>query len=244
MPDFGRLSADRLPHTTPVAAPLYPPPPWSLPGAEILKVTFEIDKDVCLNWLPPSLGRTSPAYAHVIIARYPESPVGPFSLATQYLGCRSRMFVRAYTVQAVTDNEAALSALRETWGFPCKLGRVELSRKGGAVEAGVERGGRRLVAVSFSDGAPIDAESVRFDPVLNLRLVPAVQEGKPPALVELAQIGPAYTIREALRGKAAVTYPEPSEGDPWHLLQPLYPIAAVFVVADTELPYARFVQPY
>lgn len=244
MPDYGRLSQDQLPFTTPVLSPLYPPPPWPLPGARILKVTFEIDKEVCLNWLPPSLGRTSPAYAHLIVAHYPQSPVGPFSLAAQYLGCRSRMFIRAYTLQAIADGETAVAALREAWGFPCKLGRLELVRKGNEIEATVERGGRTLVSARLSEATPIDADVIRFDPVLNLRLLSSIEEGKPPLLVELAQVDPTYAIREALRGRGALAYPDPSEGDPWHLLRPLNMITSAYVVADTELPFARFVLPY
>ena len=48
MPDPGQLTEDRVAHTGPVLAPLYPPPPWSLPGARVLKVMFETDKEAVL----------------------------------------------------------------------------------------------------------------------------------------------------------------------------------------------------
>ncbi len=59
MPDYGRLTQERLPHALPLVSPLYPPPPWPLPGARILKLAFETDQDTVLNWLPPTLSRSS-----------------------------------------------------------------------------------------------------------------------------------------------------------------------------------------
>lgn len=244
MPDLGRLNQEKLPHTYPFVAPLYPPPPWPLEGARFLRVTYEIDKDVALTWLPTSLSRSSPAYAHTIIAHYPSSPIGPFALASQYIGCRSRMLIRAYTLQAVVDNEVALSALREVWGYPCKLGRVEMQQRGDSAEASVSRDGRSLCRITLREGIPLHGSLIRFDPVLNVRLAPPIEEGKPPPFLEMVQVDPEFKIKEALRGEGSVTYPSPLEGDPWHLLQPLNIITATYVVADTELPFARFVMPY
>jgi hypothetical protein len=244
MPDYGQLAAEQLPHTVPIVAPAYPPPPWPLPGARLLKVTYETEKGVALRWLPPSLGRPIPPYAHIIVGHYPESPIGPFSLAVQALGCRSRFLVRAYTLQAVTDSPTALLALREMWGFPCLLGKVAIEEKGGDVEARVEVSERTVCAAALRQGTPIDVEVVRFDPYLNLRLTSSIQQGQPPPHISLAQIDPHYEFKQALRGRAEVRFPQPSEGAPWHLVPFLWPVIAVWVEADTELPFARFVMPY
>src|SRR3990172_10948411 len=97
MPDYGRLTLDQVPPAPPAVSPLYPPPPWPLPGARILKLVFETDKEVVLRWLPPALSRSSPPYAIITVAHYPESPVGPFSLATQYIGWRARLFLFGFS---------------------------------------------------------------------------------------------------------------------------------------------------
>ena len=244
MPDYGRLTQERLPHALPLASPLYPPPPWPLPDARILKLTFEVDKDVALNWLPPSLSRSSPAYAIITVAHYPQSPVGAFSLAVQHIGCRARIFIRAFALQAITDNEAALAALREVWGFPAKLGRARLTATAGGASARVSRGGRPLAELRLRRLQPIDPASVRFDPVLNVRIHPAIEEGKRHSALEMVQVDPTYVLKEAARGRGELRYPSANKGDPWHLLQPLNMISATYTVADTELPFARFVMPY
>ncbi len=244
MPDLGRLKRHRLPHALPITAPLYPPPPWPLPRARILKLIFETDAQAALDWLPPSLGRTSPAYAIITVAHYPESPIGPFSLAAQYVGCRARLFSRAYTLHAVTDNVRALVALREMWGFPARLGRIRLSAGPRAASARVTVEGRTLADLRLSHAQTCDPGLIRFDPLLNLRLVHNLQQGKRYSLLEVVQIDPDYRITEAVRGRASLTYPEPSDDAPWRLLQPLSMISATYSVGDTELPLARFVMPY
>ena len=244
MPDYGRLAQERLPHALPLVSPLYPAPPWPLPGARILKLVFETDQETVLNWLPPALSRSSPAYAVITAAHYPESPVGPFSMAAQYIGCRARLFIRAFTLQAIVDSEPALAALREVWGFPCKLGRVRLTVRPHGVSAWVSRHGAVLARIGLARPQSIDPGLIRLDPMLNVRLTPAIEEGKRHALLEMVQIDPDYQIGESLRGQGRVRYPASNEGDPWHLLPVLNMISATYCVADTELPLARFVMPY
>ena len=244
MPDYGRLSKDSLPHTTPIVSPLYPPPPWPLPGARILKLVFETEKETVLNWLPPTLSRSSPAYGVITVVHCPESPVGPFSLATQYLGCRARLFIRAFALQAIVDNPRALAALREVWGLPCQLGRVRLTVGSRGVSARIGQGATLLAELSLRRLEAIDPGLIRFDPVLSVRMVPSVRDGQGHALLETLQIDPDYEIKEAFRGRGSLRYPAASEGAPWHLFPPLNIVATTYCVADTELPLARFVTPY
>lgn len=244
MPDLGHLRRDRLPHALPLTAPLYPPPPWKLPGASTLKLTFETDTEAALNWLPSSLGRTSPAYAIITVSHYPESPVGPFSLATQYLGCRARMFVRAFALHAVSDSARSVSALREMWGYPARLGKVRLSSGARGASARIAAEGLTLAELRLTRPEECEPSLVRFDPILNTRLIDSLQEGKRHALLEVVQLDPEYEVKEAIRGRGRLSYPSASEGDPWHLLPMLNMISATYSVADTELPLARFIMPY
>jgi len=244
MPEYGRLGQDILPHTSPAVAPLYPRAPWSLPGARVLKIVYETDAAPVLEWLPPRLSRSAPPYAIVTVAQYPESPVGPFSLAAQYIGCRAGMFVRAFTHQAVTDSTAALIALREVWGFPCMPGDVDLDAGTNRVLATVALNGVPLVEASLMDTGPIDGDSVRFDPMLNVRTAPSLEEGKQHDLLQILQIDPEVVVKESLRGTGSIRFPSSALSAPWHLLPVRNVISCVFCTVDTELPKARFVLPY
>jgi acetoacetate decarboxylase len=240
MPDQGRLTEPRLPHTTPAVAPLYAPPPWKLPAARVLKVMYETDAEPLLAWLPARLTRSSPPYAIITVSEYPETPIGPFSLAAQYLGCRAGFFIRALTLQAVTGSAAALAALREVWGYPCAPGAINLSSDGTA--ATVEAGGGLLASIELHHLEPVEAALVRFDPVLNLRLFPSLEEGKRHDLVQLVQIDPDYAVNTARRGLGRVEFP--AAESPWSVLPVRNIISAAYCEMDTELPLARFVTPY
>lgn len=244
MPDQGRLTEDLVSHTVPVISPLYPPPPWKLPGARVLKVLFETDKEPVLAWLPPKLTRSSPPYSIITVESYPESPVGQFSVATQYIGCRAGFFQRTFALQAIVDNAEALAALREVWGIPAKLGSVELKATKDGAAATVSRDSQTLAEVTLTAAESIEPDLVRFDPVLSLRLVPSVQENVRHDLIQLVQIDPELGIRESVRGKGTVRYPQSSEADVWDVLPFRNVISAVYCTVDTELPLARFVIPY
>ena len=244
MPDQGRLTQERLPHASPVASPLYPKPPWRLPGARVLKLVYETDAEPVLAWLPPKLTRSSPPYVILTVAHYPESPAGPFSLASQHIGCRAGFFIRALTVHSVTESVRALTALREVWGFPCTLGDVALEADANGASATVSVGGESIAEVSLSDASPIDPASIRCDPVLNVRMTPSIEEGKQHDLLQLVQVDPDTEVRNALRGRGALRLASASAGAPWHQLPPRYMVSAVYCTVDTELPLARFVMPY
>lgn len=243
MPDQGQLTEDRVPHSTPLLSPLYPPPPWKLPGARMLRVLFETDKEPLLAWLPPKLTRSTPPYAILSIESYPESPVGPFSMATQYIGCRAGFFTRAFALQAVVDSVPALAALREAWGIPAKLGEVELSVRKRRVKGVVERR-EKLARVRLHAPEPIAPDLCRIDPVLCLRLAPSLQEDVRHDLIQLVQLDPEYEIKSASRGQGSVEYPASGEEDAWDVLPCRNIISAVYCELDTELPFARFVMPY
>jgi hypothetical protein len=237
MPEYGRLGQDLLAHTSPALAPLYPPPPWPLKNVRVLKITYETDAAPVIQWLPPRLSRSAPPYAIVTVAHYPESPVGRFSLGAQYIGCRASMFVRAFTIQAVTDNTTALAALREVWGYPCTLGTIQLAADCSSATVKNSDGGI-LAEASITDARPIDPEAVRFDPVLNVRAVPSLEEGRTHDLLQLLQIDPDHEIGDSVRGTGSLKL------DGWGVLPVRNIIASVSCTLNTELPLARFVMPY
>jgi acetoacetate decarboxylase len=243
MPDHGLLTEDRVAHATPLLSPAYPPPPWRLPGARMLRILFETDKEPLLTWLPPKLTRSTPPYAIISIESYPESPVGSFSLATQYIGCRAGFFIRAFALQAVVDSIPALAALREVWGIPAKLGQVKLSARGDRIRGTISRR-NKLAKVRLADPEPIDPDLCRVDPVLCLRLAPSLQENVRHDLIQLVQLDPEYEIKSSSRGLGSVKYPASDESDAWDILPCRNVISAVYCEIDTELPLARFVMPY
>jgi hypothetical protein len=98
--------------------------------------------------------------------------------------------------------------------------------------------GMLLAEASITDARPIDPEALRFDPVLNVRAVPSLEEGRTHDLLQLLQIDPEHEIGESLRGTGSLHL----EG--WDVLPVRNIISAVTCTLNTELPLARFVMPY
>ncbi len=243
MPDQGRLTEDQVTHTIPTLSPLYPPPPWKLPGARMLRIVFETDKEPLLANLPAKLTRSSPPYAVVSIESYSDSPVGPFAMATQLIGCRAGFFIRAFALQTVVNSVPAMAALREVWGIPAKQGKVGLSVKKTKVRGSVSRDGE-LAAVELIGREPIAPDLCRIDPTLALRLAPSLQQDTRHDLIQLVQLDPEYNISQSYRGRGSVSFSSSSEADAWDILPSRNVISAVYCELDTELPLARFVMPY
>ncbi len=242
MPDFGRLTPSALPHTTPISAPPYPPPPWDLENARILQVSFEIEKEASLAWLPPSLTRAIPPYGHLWVAHYSQSPVGPFSLAALCNVCRHTVRARAFTLIAAVDRVEALMALREVWAFPAGPGQITLEKEDSRLTARIARpNGQTLVELEVGPLEEIEPGQIRYDPFLNLRLVPSSQEGKPPLVLELLQVDPEYHLKAAWRGWPKVHFSETALQEGWGVFRPLNFIAATYSVCDTSLPFARYI---
>ena len=77
MPDYGLVAAEELGPTTPQLAPLYPSMPWTMPGARILKLAYEVGTDFIRHTLPAGLARSTPPYGTLVVYDVPESPFGP-----------------------------------------------------------------------------------------------------------------------------------------------------------------------
>src|SRR5262247_4847441 len=99
---------------------------WELPKAEILQLACEI-ADGSRALLQRALHPAIPEYVTFVVTRYPESPVGPFSVAQLRLMARAGVHPRGYVLGVVASSEAAVAALR---GAGAIRRRSERSRSG------------------------------------------------------------------------------------------------------------------
>src|SRR6187402_2079266 len=100
-------------------------PSWELPDAQFLQINWEVEDALTLT--PPSLHPSIPPFASFFAAHFPESPVGAFSIVQVRLVVRAGVRPRGLCLGAVCDSEAAVTALREHWGYPVQLGDVHVA---------------------------------------------------------------------------------------------------------------------
>src|SRR5262249_58271935 len=113
---------------------------WALPRAEILQLGFEIG-GTTRALLPRAMHPAIPAYATWLVSRYPESPVGPFTLAQLRLMARAGAHPRGLVLGAVASTEEAAAALRERWGLPAVPGKATFTRRHDRIMATAVRDG-------------------------------------------------------------------------------------------------------
>lgn len=246
----------------PVAAPLYPSPPFEFRRAQQTWVVYEADSAELAGCLPPGVEPDSdPAVCAAWACHYPVSTFGPYLEA--YLVVRVRVGDERFWYQPVivTDAEAPLAAGRELWGYGKKLAHLTWSgqdRGGPGSEQlvmTVDRPrGLRLMTLSVqperlvSPGELGALPAAELLPTLSHRLVPAVEAGRPPVADELVAVDVRPRAHrgadgrpELWRGRGAVELGSASAADPWHRFRPLRVLDAFSAVTDFTLPHGRIV---
>ena len=123
MPVFGELELATIADSLPAMRDL-DTEAWELPKAEVLQLACEIADGSCAL-LPRALHPAIPEYVTFVVTRYPESPLGPFSLAQVRLMARAGVHPRGYVLGAVASSPDAVTALRERWGYPAVQGEID-----------------------------------------------------------------------------------------------------------------------
>ena len=206
--------------------------PWQIEGVETLQVTFEIDDADREGLLPKALHPTIPPAVIVSAVRYPDSPVGPFSLAQVRVSCRAAALPRGFLLRAWVNSAKAADALGGRWGYACRVGDVKVARYHDRITATVRDGDREILRASLIDPEPISGGDIQY--VANMNL--ATHEGNP----MLVQVDPEYRFHRAERGRPAI---DVFDRAAWRAegVDPVYPMAASFTVADSGFPAIRFV---
>jgi len=166
------------------------------------------------------------------VTRYPESPVGPFSLAQVRLMARAGVHPRGYVLGAVASSPGAVAALRERWGYPAVAGDITLRRYHDRVAAMVRREGQTILELALVDPEIVSGGDLQYIHAITLARVDGA--------AQLIQVDPHYTLHQASRGRADVTRFEP---EAWNaaLVELTTPISASASTCDTDLPRIRFV---
>jgi acetoacetate decarboxylase len=211
----------------PVSAPLYRYQ-WNqqlrYPGADLLLVMYGVDPQRVADLVPPPLRIPGTPKVICLVARYPESFVGPYHEAATLIeasyGDGAASVPGWFVASMYVDTDAALAAGREIFGFPKKLAEIELGEDGGQRVGRLRRHDIALMEIRVEPAQEVD-ELPGGDVigVLNLKLVPSPDlrgvGSSEITISDIAMPGPG-SIR---MGPASIEFGESAE-DPIHPLRP------------------------
>jgi hypothetical protein len=207
---------------------------WTIEGIELLQVVFEVDDRARESLVPKALHPTIPPAGIFTVARYPDSPVGPFTLAQVKVSCRAAALPRSFLLRAYASTTASCEALGKQFGFSCVEGAVRLNRYHDRVSGSVRTAsGDDILRIALVDPEPISGGDVQYTATMNLAK-------KPDGSATLVQVDADCTFQKAERGRPQV---ELFEQDAWLAqgVTPVYPMNASFTTIDGGFPRIRFV---
>lgn len=233
-PRFGKLDLANWAKTAPTING-YKTEPWILKGAQILSINMEIDDDPADALLPATMHPSIPEYAIFCVTLYPESPVGPFSIAEVRVSGRTGVRPRGFVLRSYCDNEAARRELAGRWGYPTVAGEIRLDLRHDRVVARVSVNARPVLECELIDRDMISGADVQY--IASMHLARNQEDGR----LVLVQVDPEFTISKAERGKPRILILDNDAFSAGNSLRLGNPIAATFAVAEVTLPKIRYI---
>jgi acetoacetate decarboxylase len=193
----------------PAFSPSYPEPPYRFVNREFLIITYETDMEALKKLVPAPLEVTEPIVKYEFIRMPNSSGLGDYTESGQVIPVTFKGKPGLYTLSMFLDNDPAILAGREIWGYPKKIasptfGVDPVSRdtlvgrlKYGQVDVAIGTMGYKFKA--------IDTESVKKaieeTPIYLLKIIP--NPDGTTALRQLIRTLPVnVTVKEAWTGPA------------------------------------------
>ena len=236
MPLAGRMDVEAYGAKTAREIHGYKTEAWALKGAQILNLHYEIDNDTIADLLPVTTRPSIPAWAVFNTTRYPDSPVGPFTIAEVRIGCRAGVRPRGFVLRSYVDNEAAVRELGQRWGYPAVVGKVYMRVLHDRVVSKVTNtAGKVVLDMEMVDREPISGADIQFNS--SMHLARNKEDGK----LAVVQVDPEWVFQKAERGRPHIIALDSEAWGAGSLLRADYPISATYTLCDVTLGKIRYV---
>ena len=194
---------------------------------------YELPSDVVVDLLPKSLHPTHPGVLAITFWRVPNSPVGPFVVATVGVACRAAIKPRHFVLASFTSTQAAAELLRSRFGCDPRVTAVEQRLYNDAAISSVAIDGDKVVEISTGLLRNISGSSagLKISPQLNLARVGDSHQ--------LVQTEVSYDFHRTQRGRGQLAITDRRViGLPGH--GRLWPIASSVASVEVTLQPVRF----
>jgi hypothetical protein len=203
------------------------PAPWDVAHASICQITFEVEREAALSFLPGEVSRPVPCYARLFVLDAEDGPAGALKLAALMVGGRYRMLPRNVLAAGVVDGPA--NAVAAAFGAPFATGRISVERAGSTLTAEVREAGELVATVVLPDLRAVDPAMLRWDPWLGF--------AGPGDNIDLVEYSPRPQLTGAFLSKGATldTPSSLSHDYVWRRLRNLNTISACYAEGSLTL---------
>jgi acetoacetate decarboxylase len=217
----------------PVQAPLIPDPfvPYDCPDNTTLSVFCRVDRSLLERYLAPT----------------PFAPIGDVIVvyASDFTNCRKAQFMDAGIIvpmqfegqQGATylfeyeDNDAAIAAGRDLWGYPKKYAEITLEVEGDVAKASVTRRGVEILRIEADLSDQINVQTVKTAPHFHMHVQPGPDGKVISRRVIQRDTSPDFQLKGNRTGNATVTL-QSLPTDPLSEFMPAEILSAVLTRGD------------
>ncbi len=196
----------------PIHAPLYRAPfvPYSCKNLRTVSVWMEVDPEMVKKYLVPTPFEYVTNLMHVSISDLSNADgfMG-YSLCNIAFPVKYKGIEGGYTMFAYANEDFALWAGRDLWGYPRVLADIELVEGVDKVVATATKHGHEFIRIEFDAHKPAQGEEPKalLKPDLQLHVIPdGDRHGPLIKRVMMRDTSPDYTPRIHKTGAAALTF--------------------------------------
>jgi acetoacetate decarboxylase len=195
-------------YSMPYMSPMYSVPPLEYRDNWSQHVTFRSDPKAIAKFIPRPLVPDPDGLMFMLTSEFFASGVGRYREATLCAHAKFKGQPVNYTLFLMVSSDIAICAGREIWGWPKKLGAVEIDENDGVVQARVARGGVELVRANVLLHELIDPKDMGGTAkYVNWKIIPSVKNGAPPDVNQLTMTELTnFTPHKVYRGPATLEF--------------------------------------
>ncbi|MGE3771319.1 MAG: acetoacetate decarboxylase family protein [Gammaproteobacteria bacterium] len=232
-------------YSLPQLSPLFMQPPYDYRDAWSMVISFRSDPRAIAPYLPKPLVGDPQGTMFVTTSRFFASGFGHYNEVLVGAFAKYRGRPVNHCLYLLLDNDIAIAAGREIWGFPKKFGRVALTERDGVVSGEVERGGLPLIRAAMEIGPQGSASEIGGSAEYTcLKLVPSIREGAAPEVMQLTSTTLSnVTIKKVYKGRATLQF-LPSPVDRFSEIPVREVLGGVYYNADFTLGHGEVLHDY
>lgn len=203
----------------PLTAPSYPyKENFTFTDSSLVSVSYRVAAKQIAKVVPDIFELEDEPLVTTVFIKYGMSTVGPYTevgtlVEVTYMGEKFD-----FSTQLILDNEAAVFAGREVFGYPKVFGNVQFSPESSSmISAYAERpAGRRVVELDFKPEHKLSKMPPSNKRQINVRLIPSSVVGAPHSVKELVPVDMAWEwSSDVWSGTGSIHFPRKSEFDKW-----------------------------